>query len=447
VSLLSVIAYSKILNENEIVAFVNRFGPIVSHKTLKTLDETLIEIGVYVYGVLVSIGGLNIAQQIEEDVTQCVVTLNIPEKRYSSIMMLLELIKHAQFITFNKIRKYNLTDLFKSIILEKKPAYKKKGMELIEECIKEICKRDRHEQMNMLTRIYNDIFKERQLKNIDNEINSNVAIVIKHLLTYANKEIFDENFIPICEFVSWLKTSKAISNQMIVMEMYPILANYNQELFLSSGYLDNSITYLIKLVSSSALHFKKPAQMALSKLLDPYHPDKVNNKAKEILEELFKEFKLNGKKTPPTLLACMVSVSEKVQKYFTSFFTEDQIHELVNLLLINGINDDTMGFLKFLQKIGLPDLNEIIEIKLLHTISYILSKRLYSFDINGKIPEKYMNSIMIFNHQLKENLEAINKEVDNQTLIRMSLSCLSRFQFPTFLDQIVDQYHQGPICE
>lgn len=446
-SLLSVIAYSKILNENEIVTFVNRFAPIVSHKTLKTLDETLIEIGVYVYGVLVSMGGLNIAQQIEEDVTQCVITLNIPEKRYSSIMMLLELIKHAQFITFNKIRKYNLTDLFKSIILEKKPVYKKKGMELIEECIKEICKRDRHEQINMLTKIYNDIFKERQLKNIDNEINANVVMVIKNLLTYANKEIFDENFLPICEFVSWLRGSKTMSNQMVVMESYPVLANYNQELFLNSGYLDSSISHLLKVVSSNTLHFKKPAQIALSKILTPYHPDKVNNKAKEILEELFKEFKLNGKKSSPTLLACMVSVSEKVQKYFTSFFTEEQIHELLNLLLINGINDDIVGYLRFLQKINLPDLNEIIEIKLLHTISYILSKKLYSFDILGRIPDKYLDSILVFNRQLRESLDSLNKEVDNQTLIRMSLSCLSRFQFPTFIDQIVNSVHAGSVCK
>ena len=75
----------------------------------------------------------------------------------------------------------------------------------------------------------------------------------------------------------------------------------------------------------------------------------------------------------------MVSVSEKVQKYFTTFFSEDQIHELINLLLINGISEDIITYLDFLLKINLPDINTVIQIKLLHTISYILANSLYPF--------------------------------------------------------------------
>ena len=75
----------------------------------------------------------------------------------------------------------------------------------------------------------------------------------------------------------------------------------------------------------------------------------------------------------------MVSVSEKVQKYFTTFFSEDQIHELINLLLINGISEDIITYLDFLLKINLPDINKVIQIKLLHTISYILANSLYPF--------------------------------------------------------------------
>jgi hypothetical protein len=56
--------------------------------------------------------------------------------------MLLELLKHAQFITFNKIRKYKYVEFFKSIVLEKKQNQNAIGLELIDECIKEISKRD-----------------------------------------------------------------------------------------------------------------------------------------------------------------------------------------------------------------------------------------------------------------------------------------------------------------
>lgn len=50
-------AYSKILNENEILSFVNRFIPMVSQKIFLSSDESLIDLGVNVYGILVSLGG------------------------------------------------------------------------------------------------------------------------------------------------------------------------------------------------------------------------------------------------------------------------------------------------------------------------------------------------------------------------------------------------------
>lgn len=55
--LVSIQAYSKILNENEILSFVNRFTPFVSEKIFFTQDENLIDLGVEVYGVLVGMGG------------------------------------------------------------------------------------------------------------------------------------------------------------------------------------------------------------------------------------------------------------------------------------------------------------------------------------------------------------------------------------------------------
>lgn len=351
-------------------------------------------------------------------------------------MMLVELLKHAQFITFNKIRKYKYTELFKSIIHEKKPNYKKKGLDLIDECVKEISKRDRHEQSNMLNKILTDIFKERQPKNLDQEINYGVAMVIKSLLTYANKEVFEDNFIDICDFIITLKGSKTINNQLIVLEMFPILSNYNHETFMSSGFLDKSIDHLLKLLNTQHNYLKKPAHNALAKILDPYHPDKIKDKAKLILEQLYAEFKQNANKIDSNLLPCMVSVSEKVQKYFTTFFSEDQIHELINLLLINGISEDIITYLDFLLKINLPDINKVIQIKLLHTISYILANSLYPFQISVDILEKYKKSITDFTDNLCISLKEASKETNNENLICVSLSCLSRFKFTEFADQM-----------
>lgn len=102
----------------------------------------------------------------------------------------------------------------------------------------------------MLNKILTDIFKERQPKNLDQEINYGVVMVIKSLLTYANKEVFEDNFIDICDFIITLKGSKTINNQLIVLEMFPILSNYNHETFMSSGFLDKSIDHLLKLLNT-----------------------------------------------------------------------------------------------------------------------------------------------------------------------------------------------------
>lgn len=442
VGLVAILAYSKILNENEILSFVNRFVGIVSQKILLSSDESLIDLGVVVYGILIGLGGVSIASHIEEKVNYCINYLYKPDKldkKYAMLSMLVELLKHAQFITFNKIRKYSkYTELFRLIIAEKKPNYKKKGLELIDECIKEIGKRDIQEQTNMLTKIYTDIFKDRQVKSLDSEVNFGVAVVLKSLLAYAHKNVLKDRFKEICDFINLLKSSKSYPNQQIVLEMYPILSIYNQDEFMDYQYLDQAISHLLKILSNNQnITLKKLCYSSLSRILDPYHVDKISNKVGEILNQLFVEFKSGGKQTEANLLQSMVAVSEKVQKSFTKFFAEDQIHELVNRLLTNGISDEVLNYLEFLLKINVPDLNSVIQIKLLYTISYVLMNGFYSFNLSNKIADRYRVSVEEFKGMLDKNLKAIIKDVSNENLICSSLSCLSRFRFSDFNDQMV----------
>jgi hypothetical protein len=355
-------------------------------------------------------------------------------------MMLVELLKHAQFITFNKIRKYKYTELFNNIILEKKSTYRKKGLELIDECVKEISKRDRSEQSNMLSKIYSDIFKEKQQNDVDSEVNCGVMMVLKSLLTYANKEIFEENFLEICEFVNELKVSKTINNQQMVLEMYPILSSYSHETFQNSGFLTKAVENLLRLLRSQNHTLKKAGQNALAKILEPYHADNIKDLSKLILTELYSIFNSGDHKGDTSILPCMVSISIKVQKYFSTFFTTDQIHELIDMLLSNGISEDIITYLEFLLKIGNQELNFIIQIKLLYTISYVLTGELYPFIIHGEVKESTLHYINLFKSMLngEDNPSRMNlKEVNNEALICVALSCLSRFKFPDFSDQLV----------
>lgn len=439
---MAILAYSKILNENEILSFVNRFIAIVSQKIFLSVDENLIDLGVMVYGILVGLGGVSIAQQIEDKVNYCINFLYKPDKvdkKYAMLSMLVQLLKNAQFITFNKIRKYSkYTELFRCIIAEKKQNLKKKGLELIDECIRETSKRGIQEQTNMLTRIYADTFKDKQAKSVDSEVNYGVVVVLKSLLTYANKEVLKDRFKEICDFLNTMRSCKTFPNQQIVMEMYPILSAYDPDSFLSNHYLGQAVSHLLKVLSNNQnMSIKRQSHESLSKILEPYHADKIEKLAKPILDQLFAEFKSIGKQSETQLLHCMVAVSEKVQRYFSKFFSEEQIHELVNLLLISGISEDVLAFLEFLLKINLPDLNIMIQIKLLYTISYILTNTFYNFVVGGKISEAYRQQAEDFKPVLDKNLRGVIKDASNEKLICVSLSCLSRFKFPDFTDQMV----------
>lgn len=94
-----------------------------------------------VYGRLVSLGGINIAQFIEFNVTQCMQNLSKTDKKYTSLLVLVELLRNVQFITFNRIRRFDYISIFKSIIPERKQYMRSIGLEFIDECIKETSKR------------------------------------------------------------------------------------------------------------------------------------------------------------------------------------------------------------------------------------------------------------------------------------------------------------------
>jgi hypothetical protein len=55
--MISISSYGKILNENEILSFVNKFIPNVSQKVFMSVDEQFTNLGVEVYGMLVGLGG------------------------------------------------------------------------------------------------------------------------------------------------------------------------------------------------------------------------------------------------------------------------------------------------------------------------------------------------------------------------------------------------------
>lgn len=361
--------------------------------------------------------------------------------------MLVELLRHAQFITFNRIRKDNLySKVFRLIINEKRPSHRKKGLDLIDECMKETSKRDKNEQSNMVNEIYRDInreMKDKNIKNTEPEHIYGITTVLRSLFFYANKEVI-EDISWVLDFALSLQASKSERVLVAALDIYPVLASYNPEAFMNHRQcLDKVIEMGVKILrdNSTNIELRKGVQICLAKVLEPYTPDKVLDRAKLVLDELIAKFKQVWKGYgEPSLIYAMVTVSEKIHREYTVKYSEEQIHDLVNHLLGNGITEDIINYLEFLAKICRHEVNYIIQIKLLLTISYILTDLFYHFQLVPEIETKYKQHLLDFKTRIDENLKKLN-DMDRErgeNLFCVSLRCLSRFKFTEFNDQMVN---------
>lgn len=395
---ISIAAYCKILNENEILSFVNNFILGVYQKIFLSKDEHLIDLGVSVYGNLVSQGGrhvcdigINIAPHIEEAVSNCINNLGHKDRGYASLMMLVELLKHAQFITFNKIRKYKYLDLFKKIMEEKNQKTKKKGLELIDECIREISKRDKNQQSSMLTGIFNEFFRENQPKNEslsverDSDYHYGITFVIKSLLTHANKEVFEVSELTrMLEYIQTLIPSKSVPLQIILLETYPPLSAYNHDLFHSTGGLELSVTHCLETLAdpSASPDQQKTSYTSLPRILEAFPPSRIQSTASQVLSCLIaRTLDQSPLSASPDahLVACLHAVCEKIQRVLFDLCSLPQLRQLVSRLLVHGMSEEALAFLEFLAKVASDDVRDEVEGKVLLAISWVLTEQFYGF--------------------------------------------------------------------
>ena len=135
------------------------------------------------------------------------------------------------------------------------------------------------------------------------------------------------------------------------------------------------------------------------------------------------------------LLPCIKSISNKVKKSFTDFFSVEEIHQFIDRLLLKGITWNILKFLDLLESLKIEDLSSLIQIKVLLAISFVLinTGKFHNYSTTNIIKEQYRKSINEFKEALKGKKDYRNQE----GIVCTSLSCLSKYNFPDFTDQIV----------
>lgn len=137
------------------------------------------------------------------------------------------------------------------------------------------------------------------------------------------------------------------------------------------------------------------------------------------------------------MLNCITKISIKIRKYFVEFYTVDQLHKIVDFLLLNGINWDILNYLDFIDSTNVSDLSINIQIKLLLNISFVLKQKFYPFTIRGTYSNKYGESLKSFQADLTATFKKNQQFIFDEETQCVCLSCLSKFQFKDFEEQMV----------
>ena len=137
---------------------------------------------------------------------------------------------------------------------------------------------------------------------------------------------------------------------------------------------------------------------------------------------------------PVDLLICITKISKKVKKYMPAMFSAEMIHSIVDVLILNNISWESLNYLDFIDSLTIDkDFSLIIQIKILWMISYVLTRQFYKFQIDV---ETLNRRIVDFEYFQKRVMRRFRSSQIDEELICVCLSCLSKFQFVDFANQM-----------
>lgn len=133
---------------------------------------------------------------------------------------------------------------------------------------------------------------------------------------------------------------------------------------------------------------------------------------------------------------CMWQISLKIKKYLPSLYTFVDLQQVSDVLMLNGMNWDSLQYLDFIENLSIDEhFSVIIQLKLLWVISYFLNKQLYKFHIRASTFDLHREFLEKFQGSLEQKMKKVSA-IDEKT-ISICLTCLSKFSFKYFADQMV----------
>lgn len=340
------------------------------------------------------------------------------------------MLKETPYITFNRIFGSDKSlPLIFNIIRDKKLEIRKEGLEFLNECIKQICQREReiYLQQDWLLKIYLEI--KSSLNNSDSDVIHGNILTLKSLLTHSREEVFAPYILDISKYILSKKETKNYYIQIAVIETIPILAHFGKGIFLLE-FLDPAIKHLLVYSNQT----KNPKDKALcystlAQIFTPLDEDFIKDYVKAVMKNILEELQQKNKPLCAETIHCLESLTIKFKKKISE--TVD-LHLLIDYILLNGLTPASVRYLETLSKLKIPTLGEHIQCKLLLTISMILNGKIYHFS-----PKDNLDKMIISKFQTQLIQEA-GSQPDFTTVEAkgLAIQILGSFNFDSYVDSL-----------
>lgn len=229
------------------------------------------------------------------------------------------------------------------------------------------------------------------------------------------------------------------------LEILPIMGRYNSDLFFEQKFFETSYLKLTNLIKEN---FKNQKSIdsnknnlyftifdSLSNLMEPYSTEHVKPYAQSVLKLIFEKLALLNHRKITSIIPCIQSLALKIRTSFTKIFNLMEIQEIIDLLLLNGVTRASLQFFEFLESLQIEDLSNIIQLKMLLSISCVLNKgSFFKFNAPQHIVTKHKSTIVSFRLKLRSQHKDWKPMESN---ICMNLTCLSKYDFKDYRCQIV----------
>lgn len=74
------------------------------------------------------------------------------------------------------------------------------------------------EQSTILSKVFNEVFKLKNIADLDDNVNAAVLKILKSLLLHSNKNVFKNNFVEICTFILSFTKCSNIETQVKILK-------------------------------------------------------------------------------------------------------------------------------------------------------------------------------------------------------------------------------------